>query len=107
MTEWIRFGAVALLLAAALILETFAVFGVNRFRYALNRLHAAAIGDTLCMMCAVLACIVYAGFGFLSFKLLLVVSFMWMTSPITGHLISYLIYVTDEKLDGEAQIWSN
>ena len=107
MLEWIRFGFVAALIVCALALETMAVFGMNRFRFSLNRLHAAAIGDTLCMSLMVLSGSVFVGLDFLALKLLLVVSFMWLTSPISGHLISYLIYVTDERLDKEARLWNN
>ena len=105
MLEWIRFGAICALLLGALLLETLAIFGVNRFRYCLNRLHAAAIGDTLGLTAVIIAAILYIGFDFLSLKLMFVVFFLWMTSPISGHLISYLIYRTDEKLDREAKVW--
>ena len=107
MLEWIRFGAICAFLLAAIVLETLAIFGVNRFRYCLNRLHAAAIGDTLGLTCVIVAAVIYVGFEFLSLKLLFVEAFLWLTSPISGHLISYLIYKTDESLDKEAKLWNS
>lgn len=107
MLEWIRFGVITALLFTAVVLETLAIIGVNRFRFSLNRLHAAAIGDTLGLSCVIAGAMLYVGFDFLSLKLLFVEGFLWMTSPIASHLISYLIYRTDETLDKEAQLWRN
>ena len=45
--EWIRFAVSAALLLTGLVFMILAVFGVNRFNRALNRMHAAAMGDTL------------------------------------------------------------
>lgn len=105
MLEWIRFGVFAALVLSALILETMAVIGVNRFQYSMNRIHAAAIGDTLAAMCVVLAAIVYTGFTMLSVKLLFVVALMWIASPMSGHLISLLVFRTDTTLEKEVRLW--
>ncbi|MBQ3170107.1 MAG: monovalent cation/H(+) antiporter subunit G [Clostridia bacterium] len=107
MLEIIQFVIVAMLLFAAVVLESFAIFGVNRFRFSLNRLHAAAIGDTLSMTCVILAAVVYTGFELLSLKYFMILTLMWMTSPVSGHLISLLVYKTDEKTDEEAKVWKN
>lgn len=107
MLEIIRFSFVALLLLAALILESFCIFGVNRFRFSLNRLHAAAIGDTLSITCVILAAIVYTGFELLSLKYCMVLTLMWMTSPVSGHLISMLVVRTDEAIEKEAKVWKD
>lgn len=107
MLEIIQFIIVALLLLTAVVLESFVVFGVNRFRFSLNRLHAAAIGDTMSISCVVLAAIVYTGFELLSLKYFLILSLMWMTSPVSGHLISLLVYKTDEDIEKEAKVWNN
>ena len=47
MIEMLRFGICALLMALGLFFEISAVIGVFRFRCALNRMHAAALGDTM------------------------------------------------------------
>ena len=47
MIETLRFVLCALLLGLGLIFEICAVIGVFRFHYVLNRMHAAALGDTM------------------------------------------------------------
>ena len=107
MLEMIQFIVVALLLLAAVILESFCIFGVNRFRFSLNRLHAAAIGDTLSISCVILAAIVYTGLELLSLKYFMILTLMWMTSPVSGHLISLLVVKTDDDVEKEAKVWKN
>lgn len=107
MLEVIRFVFVALFLLAAIVLESFTIFGVNRFRFSLNRLHAAAIGDTLSISCVILAAVVYTGLELLSLKYFMILSLMWMTSPVSGHLISLLVVKTDDDIEKEAKVWKN
>ena len=97
-TEWLRFAAAASLFILGLVFEILAVFGVNRFRRALNRMHAAAMGDTLGILFVLLGLIVMRGFSMDSLKLFLVVAFFWTASPVSGHMISRLEAMTDEEL---------
>ena len=71
--------------------------GVFRFQYVLNRMHAAAMGDTLGIGCCLLGLIIMKGFGFTSLKLLLVIIFLWFSSPVSSHLIARLEVATDEE----------
>lgn len=103
--EYLRFFFFTLFILAGLGFEILAVLGVNRFTYCLNRLHPASIGDTMGVLCIVLASVVYDGFTFLSIKLLFVLAIMWVTCPLSGHLISLLVYRTDDDLDQEASVW--
>ncbi len=75
-----------------------AVFGVNRFHKALNRMHAAAMGDTLGILFVFLGLILVRGISFDSLKLFLVILFFWMASPVSGHMVSRLEAMTDEEL---------
>lgn len=95
---WIRLTSAAGLLILGLIFEILAVFGVNRFRRALNRMHAAAMGDTLGILFVLLGLMVLRGFSMDSLKLFLVVAFFWIASPVSGHMISRLEAMTDESL---------
>ena len=45
--EWIRFVAGVCLLLTGLGIFVLQIFGVFKFKYVLNRMHAAAMGDTL------------------------------------------------------------
>lgn len=75
------------------------IFGVFRMNYVLNRMHVAAIGDTLGMSLISLGLIILEGFNFNTLKILLVLVFMMLTGPISSHLISKLIYITDRSLN--------
>ena len=101
--QWCRFGISSLFLLVGIVFMILAVFGVNRFHKALNRMHAAAMGDTLGILFVFLGLIVMRGFSFDSLKLFLVILFFWMASPVSGHMISRLEMMTDEEL-GEIEI---
>ena len=101
--EWIRFGVSAAFLFSGLFMFITAAIGVNRFRRALNRIHAAAMGDTLGILFMILGLVIWNGFGFASLKLLLVVLFFWIASPVAGHMISRLEVTTDKDL-GEIEV---
>jgi len=45
--EWIRFWIVALLTLFGVLTLFIAIFGPFRFKFALNRIHSAAIADTM------------------------------------------------------------
>ncbi|MDE6516877.1 MAG: monovalent cation/H(+) antiporter subunit G, partial [Acetatifactor sp.] len=51
---WIRFLAGGALLLLGLGIFVIEMIGVFRFRYVLNRMHAAAMGDTLGIGCCML-----------------------------------------------------
>ena len=95
--EWIRFLAGAILLLLGLLIFLIEMIGVFRFKYVLNRMHAAAMGDTLGIGCCLLGLIVMKGAGFTSLKLLLVIIFLWFSSPVSSHLIARLEVTTDEE----------
>ncbi len=101
--EWIRFFAVAGLLLVGMFFEVLAVFGVQKFKKALNRMHAAAMGDTLGVLFIFLGLMVMRGFTMDSLKLFLVILFFWMASPVSGHMISRLEAMTNPNL-GEISV---
>lgn len=96
--QWIRFCMAAVCLVTGLFFMVFAVFGVNRFHHALNRMHAAAMGDTLGILFVFAGLIVIRGFSMDSLKLFLVILFFWTAGPVSGHMISRLEAMTDERL---------
>ena len=105
MLEWIRFVLFCALLLLAAVFLIMSVIGVNRFHFSFNRLHAASVNDTMGILCIVLACVVKSGLNALSLKFILVYLFMLITCPLSGHLISLLVYRTDENVSREAPIW--
>ena len=105
MTETLRFVLCALLMGLGLIFEICAVIGVFRFHYVLNRMHAAALGDTMGILMIMMGLAVASGVNLLSLKLLLLVFLFWTASPVASHLIGRLELVTNEELDREVKLW--
>ena len=75
------------------------VVGVFRFKYALNRIHAAAILDTVGIFLMLMGVIFATGVGATSGKLLVVIAFLWLTSPVSGHLIGRMEITINDDLD--------
>lgn len=63
----------------------------------MNRMHAAAMGDTLGIGFSLLGLILMSGWNFTSLKLLFVIIFLWFSSPASSHLIARLEVTTDEE----------
>ena len=99
MIDVIRLIACIILTAAGLCCLVSGVVGVFRFKYALNRLHAAAILDTVGILLMLLGVIVAVGFDVTSLKLLVVIGLLWLTSPVSGHLIGRMEITINDELD--------
>ena len=69
-TEWIRFWIVALLTLFGVLTLFIAIFGTFRFKFALNRIHSAAMADTLALMAFAAALILARGASPVVLKLL-------------------------------------
>ena len=64
-----------------------AVIGNYRFRNAPCRMHAAGLGDTLGILLLFLGLLVLCGFSVFTLKLAVILLLLWITSPVTSHLI--------------------
>ena len=102
--EWIRFVAGVGLLFIGLGIFVLQIFGVFKFKYVLNRMHAAAMGDTLGIGVSLSGLILLSGWNFTSLKMALVIVFLWLASPVSSHLISRLEVVTNENLGAECEL---
>lgn len=102
--QWIRFIVGTLVLLLGLCTFVIEVFGVYRFHFVLDRMHAAAMGDTLGIGISLLGLIIFSGFNFTSLKLLLVILFLWFASPVSSHLIARLEVSTDEELEEHCEV---
>lgn len=96
MTDLIRVILTAVLLALGVGSILLSVLGVFRFRFAMNRMHCAAITDTLGALCIVAALAVAAGSWTYLPKLGLILAFLWVGSPLSSHLVGRLEISTDE-----------
>ena len=99
MMDWIRFCLTAVLVLSGLVFCTIGVLGLFRFKYAANRMHAAAIVDTLGISLCMLGFAISAPDLFSGLKILLVVVFWWLSSPVASHLLCRLEIETDEQRD--------
>ena len=101
---WIRFAVAAALILCGLTVITLALFGVFRFNYILNRMHVASSCDTLGLLLMLLGFILLNGFTPMSLKLVLIVVFLWMASPVCSHMICKVEVVTNDKIEEELEV---
>ena len=97
--EWVRFAISAGLIAGGLIFVLSSVVGVWKFRYVLNRVHAAALGDTMGLGLILLGLIIYTGWKVTSLKLALLGLLWWLSSPVASHLIARLEVTVSHDLE--------
>jgi multicomponent Na+:H+ antiporter subunit G len=91
----LRFILAAVSMGLGLFFVLAAILGVYRFRFVLNRLHAAALIDTMGIFFILLSLVLLSwDLGFFP-KLLLILLFLWIGSPLTSHLVSRLEIDTD------------
>lgn len=89
-------GVICLLLGV--IFFVVEMVGVFRMKYVLNRMHAAAIGDTMGIGMSMVGLMLLSGWNFTTLKFFLVMVFLWLTSPVSSHLIAQMeIAINEEK----------
>ena len=98
---WFRFLIGAACILAGLTVSCIAVFGTWKFKYVLNRMHAAALNDTLGIFFVILGLVVLNGLNFTSLKLFVIVCFLWMASPVASHLLARLEVPLDKEQIGQ------
>lgn len=100
---WIRFLIGVGLLLCGLVVFGIELFGVFKFDYVLNRMHSAALGDTLGLALSMLGLVVLSGINFTSVKMLLVVVFLWFASPVASHMLARFEVATNEELENKME----
>ena len=90
-----------ILKAAFMVLGLFVccvgVYGVFKLKYAANRMHAAALNDTMGISLCLVGLAISAPDVFTALKILLVVVFLWLASPVASHLLCRLEVETNEQ----------
>ncbi|WP_339641537.1 monovalent cation/H(+) antiporter subunit G [uncultured Porticoccus sp.] len=83
---------VNLLSSACLLLGAFLIIsgavGVLRFPDFFTRMHAAGVTETLATTLILLGLMLLAGWSIISFKLLLILLFILITSPVASHALT-------------------
>lgn len=79
--EWIKIGIGCTFLLCGIAIFFTELFGVFHFKYVLNRMHAAAMGDTLGITSCLIGLMIFSGFNYTTLKILLIIIFLWCASP--------------------------
>ena len=74
-------------------------YGVFRLKYVLNKMHAAALGDTMGLFMIVLGLIILSSNAFIIAKFVLVILFFWLTSPIATHMLAKVEVLTNKDAE--------
>ena len=99
MTEWLRFGLAALFLTAGAVVAICSVFGVFKFRFIMNRMHCAALLDSMALFLILIGLAFAAGELQYVPKLLLVLAVQWIGSPIAAHMVGRLEVDTNKNAE--------
>ncbi len=97
--EWVRFMIGTVVLLCGLSIFIVEIFGIFHMKYVLNRMHAAAMGDTLGISISLVGLMIISGLNFTTLKMVLIVTFLWLASPVSSHLIARLEVSTNKKLN--------
>ena len=102
--EWIRFILGIAFILMGLLVFVIQLIGVYKFKYILNRMHAAGMGDTMGISLCLVGTMFLFGWGFTSLKIALITVFLWLAAPVATHLISRLEVTTNEDLEQYCEI---
>lgn len=93
-------GIVAVLILLGALLSLLTTFGILRLPDVYNRSHAATKAATLGTLCTLLGAFLYFWVvdGMLSAKILLGILFVFVTLPVSGHLVLRAAYYTSVPL---------
>lgn len=105
--EWIRFIVGSIFLVIGMVILFTEVFGVFHFKYVLNRMHAAAMGDTLGIGSCLIGLMIFSGLNFTTLKMFFVIVFLWFASPVSSHVLSRLEAATNEELNTQCEIYKD
>lgn len=102
---WIRLIAGGAMLLCGLGIFLTEIYGVFHFRYVLNRMHAAAMGDTLGISFSLIGLMIFSGLNFTTLKMALIVIILWIASPVSSHLLAKVEFTTNESLGEHCKLY--
>ncbi len=104
MMDWVLFWVAAVFLICGIGVAAISALGLFKFKFALNRMHAAAMCDTLGILFVLLGLIFVTGFSFDSLKLALIIILLWVASPVSSHLLANLEVTISSRLKDNCEI---
>lgn len=102
MFESLRIIVAVALMGFGLFAICVSAVGLFRFKYVLNRIHAAAITDTIGVLGLMLGLALLCGWCVMTLKIGIIVVFMWMAGPVVTHLITKMELLTERDINAEA-----
>lgn len=100
----LRFILTAVFMAAGVFVIISSIVGVFRFKFALNRIHSAAMTDTLGFGLIIVGLMISATTVAAVLKLLVLLIFMWLTNPVAAHMLAKLEIVTDKEIEEHCKV---
>lgn len=104
MSELLWWIPAAILILCGFVSIGFSVAGVFRFRYVLNRMQAAAIIDTLGLFFLLAGLMLLSRDVHYVLRLILILAFQWVGSPIAAHMVSRMEVRTQKNLKEHLEI---
>ena len=98
MTDTVCTILAAILFFLGTLVIVISVFGVFKFRFVMNRMHCAALIDTLGLTLILGGLMLITGNLQYIPKLLLILLIQWIGSPIAAHMVGRLEIRTDDTL---------
>ena len=95
MSEMLRFVLAAVFMALGVLAILLSVLGVFKFRFVMNRMHCAAITDTMGALCIIVSLMIATGGLSDIVKLAIILCLVWIGSPISSHLVGRMEISTD------------
>ena len=103
MLEWIKLITGGAFLLCGLLIFLIELYGIFHLDYVLNRMHAAAMGDTLGISFSLIGLMIFTGLNFTTLKMGLIVIFLWFASPVSSHLLARLEDSTNENIENHCK----
>ena len=104
MMAWVQLVIGGAFIVIGLLTLCVAVFGVFRLHYVLNRMHSAAMGDSLGILFIIFGLMILSGFHLSTLKLALIIVFFWLAGPVSSHMICKLEVLINENLKEECEV---
>lgn len=96
--EMIRFILGTVLIIAGMITFLIEIYGIFKMKYVLNRIHAAAMGDTAGFFLCMIGLCIYRGFDMVTLKIGVTIILFWIASPVAAHMTALLESYTNVKI---------
>ena len=107
MFEWMKIIIGSAFLLCGIVIFFTELFGVFHFKYVLNRMQAAAMGDTLGITSCLIGLMIFSGLNYTTLKIFLIIIFLWFASPVSSHVLSRLEAATNEDLSKHCEIYED